>query len=70
MLNELSMVCVVVSVFPELEEALGLKLHNESLENASIKRRVSVTILNVQIVSSPKHLRESIKPKIVSGPTL
>lgn len=43
-LNKLSIVCIIVSVFPELEEALGLKSHNAlSVENESSKRKVSVT---------------------------
>lgn len=42
-LKDLSIVCVIVSVFSELEEALGLKLRNApNVENESSKRKVSV----------------------------
>ena len=42
--------CVLLYLFPELEEALGLKLHNTlNAENDSIKRKVSVTLLLILI---------------------
>lgn len=38
--------CATVSVFPELEEGLGLKLPNKAkVENESSKRKVSVTMI-------------------------
>lgn len=65
---------MLLYLFPELEEALGLKLHNTlNAENDSIKRKVSMTLLLVLIVCLPlkrKHPRELKNPEQVFGPKL
>lgn len=60
---------MLLYLFPELEEALGLKLHNTlNAENDSIKRKVSMTLLLILIVCLPlkqKHPRELKNPEQV-----
>lgn len=57
---------MLLYLFPELEEALGLKLHNTlNAENDSIKRKVSMTLPLNQ-----KHPRELKNPEQVFGPKL
>lgn len=52
---------MLLYLFPELEEALGVKLHNTlNAENDSIKRKVSMTLPLNQ-----KHPRELKNPEQV-----
>lgn len=57
--------CVLLCLFPELEEALDLKLNNTlSVENESNKRKVSLTLL---IIEKVFFFNESVHDFAVTG---